>query len=340
MEKRGNLKLGALFVKELLNKQYKLNYYQKIRAQSQAFYKWKMKYNQAKLKQRQKKHYQENLDKTCNDDNQKYSNRTDRNNDDTANMEGKANGKGKANLCSKLSINVKLEKQRKQKIMQARAIKLNMALRMLTTTINEKKMRLKNNTFSVIKEHTLDGLTCEFQFEKEFELLKANDQSEINQSSDIESNINDQDVVNILSHIGSEEDQRVVTEPNVSKDIIASEAIDNKPAKSVRSSYGIRNKRYSNDMNEIPNIDFDKDEYRNIEFNPKQPLSIDIAAVESDDENRNIIIYDSKSKPIDKNLSDIQDEYEEHEDGDSIKESNIQWVNASQKHPSPFGEYK
>lgn len=46
MEKRRKIsfKLGALFVKELLNKQYKLNYYQKIRAQSVAFYTWKSKY--------------------------------------------------------------------------------------------------------------------------------------------------------------------------------------------------------------------------------------------------------------------------------------------------------
>lgn len=36
-----SVKLGALFIKELLNKQYKLNYYQKIRAESSAFYKWK-----------------------------------------------------------------------------------------------------------------------------------------------------------------------------------------------------------------------------------------------------------------------------------------------------------
>lgn len=37
-------KLGALFMKELLNKQYKLNYYQRIRAQGQAFNKWKAQF--------------------------------------------------------------------------------------------------------------------------------------------------------------------------------------------------------------------------------------------------------------------------------------------------------
>ena len=37
-------KLGALFVKELLIKQYKLNYLQKLRAQSQAFNVWKSIY--------------------------------------------------------------------------------------------------------------------------------------------------------------------------------------------------------------------------------------------------------------------------------------------------------
>lgn len=40
------VKLGALFVKELLNKQYKLNYYQRIRAQGQAFNVWKSLYIQ------------------------------------------------------------------------------------------------------------------------------------------------------------------------------------------------------------------------------------------------------------------------------------------------------
>ena len=34
-------KLGALFVKELLIKQYKLNYLQKLKAQSQAFNRWR-----------------------------------------------------------------------------------------------------------------------------------------------------------------------------------------------------------------------------------------------------------------------------------------------------------
>lgn len=37
-------KLGALFVKELLIKQYKMNYLQKLRAQSQAFNTWKKAY--------------------------------------------------------------------------------------------------------------------------------------------------------------------------------------------------------------------------------------------------------------------------------------------------------
>lgn len=37
-------KLGALFVKELLIKQYKLNYLQKLRAESQAFNTWKKAY--------------------------------------------------------------------------------------------------------------------------------------------------------------------------------------------------------------------------------------------------------------------------------------------------------
>lgn len=40
-------KLGAMFVGELLGKQYKMNYYQRIRIQSQAFHKWKLKHREA-----------------------------------------------------------------------------------------------------------------------------------------------------------------------------------------------------------------------------------------------------------------------------------------------------
>lgn len=55
MDKRGkrisinkiSAKVGALFVKELLNKQYKLNYYQRIKAQSEAFNKWKLQYRKS-----------------------------------------------------------------------------------------------------------------------------------------------------------------------------------------------------------------------------------------------------------------------------------------------------
>ena len=46
--KKISSKLGAMMIKELINKQYKMNYYQKIKAQSQAFYKWKAMFKQVK----------------------------------------------------------------------------------------------------------------------------------------------------------------------------------------------------------------------------------------------------------------------------------------------------
>ena len=46
-------KLGSVLVKELLNKQYKLNYYQRFRAQSQAFHSWKLLHREGVAKDEQ-----------------------------------------------------------------------------------------------------------------------------------------------------------------------------------------------------------------------------------------------------------------------------------------------
>lgn len=46
-------KLGAMVVNEMLSKQYKMNYYQRIRAQSQAFHIWKLKHSEAIEKEQQ-----------------------------------------------------------------------------------------------------------------------------------------------------------------------------------------------------------------------------------------------------------------------------------------------
>lgn len=57
-------KLGALFMKELLNKQYKLNYYQRIRAQGQAFNKWKAQFRESVTNEQKAKRMSSNSKST------------------------------------------------------------------------------------------------------------------------------------------------------------------------------------------------------------------------------------------------------------------------------------
>ena len=328
MEK-ASFKLGALFVKELLNKQYKPNYYQKVRAQSEAFYKWKAKYRQAKQLQRQRESKSKaHSDSIINSNDPSFQN----------------NNK-KLTLKNVIRINVELEKQRKQKVLQARMIKLNIALRKLTAPIKQKIYRLKASTFNTLKDSTLDGLSRQEQFDKEFELIKAGDQSEINDESDHEnmSMNHDQDVENILSHISpGQKSHQINTEPKMPDSEVKRQFIDDHSPNEL-----IDNRSFSNGNNESENDDspqnsnnFNSQDSKKLEFNPKMPLSIDIASVESDDEGQNMVIYDSKSKPIDNNLSDTHNESEGDEYDDDMGSKHNPWVNGSEKHRSPFGDYK
>jgi hypothetical protein len=136
------------------------------------------------------------------------------------------------------------------------------------------------------------------------------------------------------------------TEPAFPSSMIKEEIDENSS-----SNQEFRNKRFSNDNidtkyesvhddEEVTDEEFNENGSKRLEFNPKMPLSIDIAAVESDDENQNMIIYDSKSKPIDNNISDMHNASDEDEYEDEMGSKYNPWINASEKHRSPFGEYK
>lgn len=242
--------------------------------------------------------------------------------------------KNKITLQSVTKKNIELEKQLRQKIKQARLIKLNIGLRMMATTLEDKIYRVKASVFNSIKDNMNEETKRQSQLRRAFELMKSGEHSEIHENSDNESLNQDQDVANILESISSEHKSTKNKDKILHNNMIQEELGE---SSSSNKDYP-HHKRDTKEIFSL-NLKLDHDHPSSkpkIEFNPKMPLSIDIPAGESDNE-ENMIIYDSKSNRIDKN-SDDQDESEG--EGEENMSKYNPWINASEKNESPFSDYK
>ncbi|CAI2366559.1 unnamed protein product [Moneuplotes crassus] len=125
-------KLGLLFVKELLSKKYKINYYQKIKAKSGAFHTWKAVYQEQKKKEL-KKSKSSKSNKL-----QMYIN------------------KHKIMIKSiknQNAINMQLESEKKQLARQIRICKTQVGLKKLSKAFKKCKMSTVQECFTVLRDN-------------------------------------------------------------------------------------------------------------------------------------------------------------------------------------------
>jgi len=222
-------------------------------------------------------------------------------------------------------INLALDNERRQRNLQAKLCKYNIGLKLLSGSLNEKFAQFKALAVNKIKEHTLGGLRRQRQFDKEFDLLHANEQSEIQEVSDHDDDSKDDDkvVTNILSKFGSNNEH--TDSENDMREEFALES--SKHLEFMKNEF-------KNEVHE--HLSKDGSGKQKIDFHSKIPLSIDILNAESeDDDNEKLIILNSKGE---KRIRPIRLDTNGDEDDDN--DSNYSpWINREVKE-SPLQNYK
>lgn len=169
----------------------------------------------------------------------------------------------------------------------------------------------------MIKDHTLNGLRRQCQFDREFDLMQANEHSEIQDPSEVdeEEHKDDEKVIsNILSkfHPSADPQTNVIQED-------PGESSSSNPEMSKLKGSNIYQEKAENSL----------------DFHNNIHLSIDILNEESEDEdNSKIMILNSKGeKPLHHDSSDIKP--------DNENDSNYSpWVGRVESKLSPFQDYK
>lgn len=222
-------------------------------------------------------------------------------------------------------INLALDNERRQRNLQAKLCKYNIGLKLLSGSLDEKFTQFKAHAVNKIKDHTLGGLRRQRQFDKEFDLLHANEQSEIQEVSDHDDDFKDDDrvVTNILSKFHPDNEQ------SDSERDMREELVVESP-----KYLEFTNKEFKNEERE--NVSKDGSGKPKIDFHSKIPLSIDILNAESeDDDNEKLIILNSKGE---KRMRPVR--LDTNGDEDDENDSNYSpWVQREVKE-SPLQNYK